>query len=102
VRRRPSRADWERSSRRCRLERFRHFSLHQERNITRDLAAGAGEDRKRRCDLGQPIAVAVPRRLRKRQIEQCGQPLRDIEAAIVERGERAGRATELQHQRLVS
>ena len=58
------------------------------------------ENRECRGDLGQPVAVAVPGRLRKRQIEQCGEPLRDLEPAVAERGERAGRAAELQHQRL--
>ena len=85
---------------RRRLEGFGHVGLHQERNVAGDLAAGAGEDRKCRCDFGQPVAVAVPRRFRQRQIEQGGQPLGDVEPAIVERGERADRAAELQHQRL--
>ena len=88
------------ASGRGRLERLRHLGLHQQRNIAGDLAAGAGEDRECRGDLGQPVAVAVPGRLRKRQIEQCGEPLRDLEPAVAERGERAGRAAELQHQRL--
>ena len=83
---------------RCRLECFAHVGLHQQRDIAGDLAAGAGKDRERGCDLRQPIAMAVPWRLGQRQVEQGGQPLGHVEALVVERRERADRAAELQHQ----
>ena len=85
-----------------RLEGFRHVGLHQQRDVAGDLAAGAGENRKRRRDLGEPVAVAVPGRVRQRQIEQCGEPLGDLDPAVAERGEGAGGAAELQHQRLAA
>ena len=46
--------------------------------------------------------VAVPGRLRQRQIEQGSEPLGDIETLVVERGERADGTAELQHQRLLA
>ena len=82
------------------LEGLGHLGLHQERDVAGDLAAGAGEDRECRRDLGEPVAVAVPGRFRQRQVEQGGKPLGDVEARVAERRERAGRAAELQHQRL--
>ena len=81
-----------------RLERFAHFGLHQERHVARDLAAGAGEDRQARGDVGEPIAMAVPRRFRQGKVKQGGEPVRHVEPAIVERRKRAGGTAKLQHQ----
>ncbi len=51
-------------------------------------------------DLREAVAVAVPGRVRQRQVEHRREPLGDRDAAIAERGERAGGAAELQRQRL--
>ena len=85
-----------------RLVRFADLGLHQQRDVARDLAAGAGEDRERGGDLGEPVAVGVPGRVRRRQVEQRGQPVGDREAVLAERRQRAGGAAELQRQRLLA
>ena len=84
------------------LERLRHVGLHQQRDVAGDLAAGAGQDGKGRCELGEPVAMGVPGRVRQRQVEQRGEPLGDRDAAVAQRRERAGGAAELQHQRLLA
>ena len=84
--------------RRGRFERFADFGLHEQRHVARDLAAGAGEDRECCGDLRETIAVGVPRRVGHGEIELRGQPLGDVEAFFLERGQRAGGAAELQHQ----
>ena len=43
--------------------------------------------------------MAVPRRVRQRQVELARQPFGDFEAVAAERGEGAGGAAELQRQR---
>ena len=84
------------------LEGLAHVGLHQQGNVARDLAACAGENGERARHLRQPIAMAVPWRLRQRQIEQGGKPLGDVETSVVECGERADRAAELQHERVTA
>ena len=46
--------------------------------------------------------MAVPGRVGQRQVEQRGEPLVDVEAALAERRERAGGAAELHDQRLAA
>ena len=48
---------------RARLERLADFGLHHQRDVARDLAAGAGQDAEAGGDLGQPVAVGVPGRV---------------------------------------
>jgi len=83
----------------ARLRRFRDFSLHQQRNISRRFADGPGVHPACGDQESEAIAVRVPRRVRKRQVELSREILRDLEAAIVQRGERPARAAELQHAR---
>ncbi len=85
-----------------RLVRFADFGLHQQRDVARDLSAGAGEDREGGGDLRQPVAVGVPRCVRRRQIEQRREPVGHRQAVLAERRERPGGAAELQRQRLLA
>ena len=57
------------------------------------------EHRERRGDLRQPVAVAVPWRVRRRQVEQRRQPIGDGKPVLAERRQRARSAAELQRQR---
>ena len=84
------------------LERLADFGLHQQRHVACDLAAGAGEDRERGCDLGKTVPVRVPRCVGHSEIKLRGKPLGDVEALFLERGQRAGGAAELQDQNFLA
>jgi len=87
---------------RGRLERLGHVGLHQQCHVAGELAAAAGKYRQRRGDLGEPVAMAVPRRVRQRQLELGRELFGDRKPGVAERGERAGGAAELEHQVLTS
>ena len=53
-------------------------------------------------DLGQPVAVGMPGRVRQLQVEHRRHPLGDAEAAVAQRRQRSRRAAELQRQRLAA
>ena len=52
-----------------RLESFADIGLHHQRDVARDLAAGAGKDREHRGGLRDAVAMGVPGRIRQRQLK---------------------------------
>ena len=83
-----------------RLERLADLGLHHQRDVAGDLAAGAGEDARRRRRLRPGGRGGCARARRAVQVEQRREPLGHVEAVLAERRQRAGGAAELQHQRL--
>ena len=55
------------------LEGFADIGLHHQRDVARDLAAGAGEDRKHRRRFRDAVAMGVPGRFGQRQLELARQ-----------------------------
>ena len=49
-----------------RLKSFGDIGLHHQRNVARDLAATAGEDREHGSGFGDAVAMGVPGRLGQR------------------------------------
>ena len=84
------------------FEGFADIGLHHQRDVARDLAAGAGEDGEHGGCFGDAVAVGVPGRIGQRQIEFARKPFRDRQSLVAERRERAGRAAELQRQRFAA
>ena len=84
------------------FERFADIGLHHQRNVARDLAAGAGDDGEHRGRFRDAVAVGVPGRVGQRQLELLRQSFRDLQSLVAEGGERAGGAAELQRQRLAA
>jgi hypothetical protein len=74
--------------------------LREQRDVARDLPHRAGRDTERTRERREAIPIRVPRELGHRERELRGHRARNLEAAITERGERAGGAAELQHARL--
>ena len=84
------------------FEGFADVGLHHQRDVARDLAAGAGEDGEHGGRFRDAVAVGVPGRVGQRQLEFLRQPFRDRQSLVAEGGERAGRAAELQRQRFAA
>jgi hypothetical protein len=81
------------------LECFGDVRLHHERDVARDLPAGAGNDCEGGGRVSDAVAMGVPWRLRQRQIEFLCQLFGNCRPQVAERGQGAGSATKLQHQR---
>ena len=84
------------------FERFANVGLHHQRNVARDLAAGAGDDGENRGRFRDAVTVGVPGRIGQGQLEHLGQLFRDLPSLVAEGGERTGRTAELQRQRLAA
>ena len=78
-----------------------HFALHQQRDVERHLSQACRVDAKCSHQRGEPVAMAVPGRVRTRQAELRRQRLADRDAAVAERGQGSAGAAELQVQRFV-
>ncbi|MNZ47398.1 hypothetical protein D3C78_651130 [compost metagenome] len=83
-------------ARRRRLEHFRRFSLHQQTDVTTQLAQAAGNQTEYRSELHQTVALGVPRLLRQLQVQLFGQGLRHRQRFIAERRQGPGCTAELQ------
>ena len=77
------------------LSDLAHLGLHQETDVARDLAQDAGVDAAVRDERAKPVSLRVPRRVGAGEPQLLSEPWGDVEPAIAERGQRAGRATEL-------
>ncbi len=79
-----------------RLGNLAHLGLHHQREVARQVAERAGQQRQRGADVGHAVLLAVPRCRGQRQIERLRQRLRHGPAVRAEARQRAGRAAELQ------
>ncbi len=81
-----------------RLERFAHLRLHQQRHIAADLAQRGSQQTESAPDLDDAVARGMPGQRGQRQLQSARQGLRHFQATLLQRGQGAGRAAELQHQ----
>ena len=77
------------------LRHLADLGLREQHDVERDLLDRARRDGQRRAELGRPHAVGVPRQRRLGELELGGEAPQHGQAVVAERGQRAGRAAEL-------
>ena len=81
-----------------RLEHLFDLGLHHQLHVEGDLAADAGDEAEEAADLGDAVVHRVPGDLRLGEVELLGELDLGAQAVLAERGQRAGRAAELEHE----
>ena len=86
------------ATRRRRLEDLADLRLREQREVARELAERGDEHAEHGGNLAQAVALRVPWNVGGGQIEFPRERGGDLGSMAAERGERAGRTSELQHE----
>ncbi len=81
-----------------RLEDFRDFRLHVERNIAADFSERAGEEGERGGQFGHAVAVRMPGQIGNGEIEFGAERFGDVQTFVAESGERPDGTAKLQNK----